>query len=152
DVVLTSKSQDDLLLPVVLNLSPQHQYDGAPLGAAGRSSDGTWLVDLSAALPDGVLHPGQSTTGHTITIYNPTRQRVAFDPTVSALSSPVGAPAFTSTPLTTAAAGTAYSYAAQALDPSGESLVYLLYQAPSGMTVDASSGILSWTPGAGSPA
>ncbi len=152
DVTVTSKSAFDLLLPVVLQLSPLHQYDGEPVGAAGRSADGSWLIDLSQGLPGGILHPGQSTTGQTVTVYNPTGQRVAFDPTVSGLPTPNGAPSFTSQPLTGAAAAQAYAYQAAAQDSDHEALTYILYQAPAGMTVDAATGLVSWAPTTASPA
>src|SRR5262249_28983126 len=34
----------------------------------------------------------------------------------------------------------------------GEALTYLLYKAPAGMTVDASSGLVTWNPGVAAPA
>ena len=98
-----------------------------------------------------MLHPGASTVGRTITVYNPTRQRVDFDPTVSALPGPLGAPAFGSQPVIQASVGSPYLYPALAHDPNGESLTYFLYRAPVGMTVDPATGVVRWTPGAGSP-
>ncbi|MDB5349218.1 MAG: hypothetical protein JWN86_465, partial [Planctomycetota bacterium] len=151
DVIVTSKSTSDLLLPLVLNLSPMQQYDGAPLGTSGQSSDGTWLIDLSASLPGGVLHPGASTVGRTITVYNPSRQRVAFDPTVSALPQANAAPSISSQPITSATTGAWYTYAAAATDPNGEPVTFVLYQSPLGMTLDSATGLIRWTPGAASP-
>ncbi|MEW6413301.1 MAG: putative Ig domain-containing protein [Candidatus Zixiibacteriota bacterium] len=54
------------------------------------------------------------------------------------------APAFTSTPVTTGTYGVAYSYDA---DASGyPAPTFALTTAPAGMTIDAASGLVSWTP------
>ena len=56
-------------------------------------------------------------------------------------------PQFTSLPITQATEGQAYSYDADALDlDAGDSLSFSLAAAPAGMTVDAASGVIQWTP------
>ncbi len=56
------------------------------------------------------------------------------------------APAFSSTPVTSATAGTAYAYTARATDPDGDAISYTLDAAPAGMAINATSGAISWTP------
>src|SRR5205807_6226286 len=56
---------------------------GEPLDSMGRTADGAFLIDLSATLTAGLLHAGQSTTGHTITVLDPGSRTVSFDPSVS---------------------------------------------------------------------
>ncbi|MDR0274777.1 MAG: putative Ig domain-containing protein, partial [Burkholderiaceae bacterium] len=56
------------------------------------------------------------------------------------------APAFTSTPATLATAGVAYTYAAKATDPDGDAVTYSLETAPDGMTINAQTGAVAWTP------
>jgi hypothetical protein len=58
-------------------------------------------------------------------------------------------PVITSTPPTTATAGTAYSYPILATDPQGAALSYTLVTAPQGMSVDIKTGLIKWTPSAG---
>jgi RHS repeat-associated protein len=59
-------------------------------------------------------------------------------------------PTITSTPPVTANAGEAYRYDVDATDPdAGDLLIYSLEQAPAGMTIDAGTGLISWTPGDG---
>jgi Bacterial Ig domain/von Willebrand factor type D domain len=58
-------------------------------------------------------------------------------------------PVITSTPPTTATAGTAYSYPILATDPQGAALSYTLVTAPQGMSVDINTGLIKWTPSAG---
>jgi hypothetical protein len=58
-------------------------------------------------------------------------------------------PSINSTPLTTATADTRYSYDVDASDPDvGEVLTYSLTTAPAGMSIDAASGLVEWTPSA----
>lgn len=55
-------------------------------------------------------------------------------------------PAFTSTPISSAATGQSYAYAAKAVDPdAGDFLSFSLTTAPAGMTING-AGVLSWTP------
>ncbi|MEO0804185.1 MAG: putative Ig domain-containing protein, partial [Cyanobacteria bacterium J06642_2] len=52
----------------------------------------------------------------------------------------------TSIPLTRAAANLPYGYAVVASDPEGDALDYRLTDAPEGMELDPSTGLISWTP------
>ena len=56
------------------------------------------------------------------------------------------APVIASQPELAAWRGEAYRYQAAASDPDGDTLTYRLIQPPSGMTINANSGLLSWTP------
>lgn len=57
------------------------------------------------------------------------------------------APSITSTPITTATPGIAYSYDLDATDPdTGDVLTYSLTTAPSGMAIDPVTGLITWTP------
>ncbi|MFM9882536.1 MAG: putative Ig domain-containing protein, partial [Burkholderiales bacterium] len=58
------------------------------------------------------------------------------------------APQITSTPVTTATAGVAYGYDVNATDANGGVLTYSLTQSPAGMTINATSGLIAWTPAA----
>ncbi|GAB1542664.1 hypothetical protein NUACC21_53380 [Scytonema sp. NUACC21] len=149
DVTITSKADQDLLLPVMLLLDPSATFTGVPNGAVGRTDSGAYLLDLKDSLPDGRLKSGASTTVRTITVNNPDALRVEFTPGIYAMPYPNLAPVITSTAVTTATLGQDYSYQISAFDPDGSVLGYLLYDAPTGMTVDA-NGLINWTPVAGS--
>jgi bacillopeptidase F len=58
-------------------------------------------------------------------------------------------PAFTSLPPTDAAVNLPYRYQAGATDADGGALAFALASGPAGMTIDAASGLLAWTPGTG---
>ncbi|HYU32388.1 MAG TPA: putative Ig domain-containing protein [Thermoanaerobaculia bacterium] len=141
DVKITNTGTNSLLLPVLLTLTPEQRFTGEPL-----------LIDLSGNVPGGLLRPGESTTGRTVTVRDPGAARVAFDPSVTAATAPNASPVFDSRPVTQATAGQPWVYQAQAHDPDGgTALGYLLYRAPAGMQVDAATGLLTWSPSAASP-
>ena len=55
------------------------------------------------------------------------------------------APTFTSTPVTTATVGALYTYDVNAMDPDvGDTLAYSLTVRPTGMTIDAATGLIQW--------
>lgn len=55
-------------------------------------------------------------------------------------------PVFTTLPVTTATPDTAYSYDADAVDPNRDAVTFALAQNPAGLTINAGSGLISWTP------
>lgn len=59
------------------------------------------------------------------------------------------APIITSTPITTATIGLLYTYDVDATDPDGDTLTYSfysIYTKPNGMTINSTTGVISWTP------
>jgi hypothetical protein len=59
-------------------------------------------------------------------------------------------PTITSTAITAGAVGTAYTYPVTASDPDpGDTLTFSLTTAPAGMSINAASGLIQWTPNAG---
>jgi RHS repeat-associated protein len=61
-------------------------------------------------------------------------------------------PYFVTSPPLNARSGSPYSYAAAAIDPEFQALIWSLASAPAGMTVDPNSGQVDWTPAGASPA
>ncbi|MHB0960422.1 MAG: putative Ig domain-containing protein [Pirellulaceae bacterium] len=57
-----------------------------------------------------------------------------------------GSPVITSVPPAHATVEQTYSYRVTAIDPENDPITYRLDAAPSGMTIDGSSGLLTWTP------
>ncbi len=58
------------------------------------------------------------------------------------------APVIESTPVTTAKEGAAYTYDVEATDPNEDTLTYSLTINPTGMTINSTTGVISWTPAA----
>ncbi|PKK90985.1 MAG: hypothetical protein CVV64_04230 [Candidatus Wallbacteria bacterium HGW-Wallbacteria-1] len=65
---------------------------------------------------------------------------------ITVSSTDLSPPRFISVPQDTAIYDRQYVYNAQAEEPDGEYLRFLLISSPSGMTVEADSGVLTWTP------
>jgi VCBS repeat-containing protein len=57
----------------------------------------------------------------------------------------------TSTPTPEVVAGETFRYQVGATDPNAEPLTYVLLEAPSGMTIDPDTGLITWTPPPGQP-
>jgi large repetitive protein len=66
--------------------------------------------------------------------------------TIVVAAPPNNPPVINSTPVTAATQGVLYNYSVGASDPDGNTLTYALTTAPVGMTIVASSGLISWTP------
>jgi hypothetical protein len=69
----------------------------------------------------------------------------SYSVTVEAAAANQG-PSITSAPVTTATTNAPYAYAVVANDPNGDPLAYSLITAPTGMSIDGATGLISWTP------
>ena len=110
---------------------------------AGMTIDATTgLVSWTAGATQVGTHPveilASASTGHTA--------RQSYTLTVS--TPPVGAIGFTSIPPGTATANVPYTYDADATGIPAATITYSLVQSPGGMTIDAATGVVSWTAGA----
>jgi len=55
-------------------------------------------------------------------------------------------PVIESDPVTTAKEGAVYTYDVEATDPNEDTLTYSLTVNPTGMTINSTTGVISWTP------
>ncbi len=55
-------------------------------------------------------------------------------------------PIIESDPVTTAKEGAVYTYDVEATDPNGDTLTYSLTVSPTDMTINSTTGVISWTP------
>ncbi|MBN4055271.1 tandem-95 repeat protein, partial [bacterium AH-315-K03] len=81
-------------------------------------------VNITVKIKDG--HLGTTTKDYKLTVVDPLNQ----------------APVFTSVPITQTAVGQAYQYIAVASDD--DAITYRLFDAPSGMTINATTGEINW--------
>jgi len=56
------------------------------------------------------------------------------------------APVIESDPTTTAKEGAVYTYDVEATDPNGDTLTYSLTTSPTDMTINSTTGLITWTP------
>ena len=57
-------------------------------------------------------------------------------------------PTITSSPITSSLINVLYTYNVKATDTDGDTLIYTLTSSPTGMAINSSSGVISWTPNA----
>ncbi len=55
-------------------------------------------------------------------------------------------PVIESDPVTTAKEGAVYTYNVEATDPNEDTLIYSLTTSPTGMTINSTTGVITWTP------
>ncbi len=115
-------------------------YDGSTVVAQGLASGATETFTISSAALSQGIHQFSATqtpsggqeSAHTANL------AVTFDTTAPG--------AFSSTPPTTATAGLALSYDAQHPEEGTTNFRYAPVSAPTGVTIDATTGPLAWTP------
>ncbi|MEM9826972.1 MAG: CARDB domain-containing protein, partial [Planctomycetota bacterium] len=116
--------------------------DGAPANADGFQilGDGTTLA------------AGTTSAAQTVTFSNPNLVDLSFDARVLASLPANQLPEFDTDPNTGASTGQRYEYQANANDPDGSSVRYVLARGPEGAQVDSATGEVSWQPNVGATA
>ena len=111
----------------------------------GETPGGLPYFDFSGFIGGDTLAPGQSTTGRTLSFYDP--NGIPFTYNLQILGQLNRPPTITSQPNTQALAGLPYVYQVTATDPdNNHPLTFSLLVAPAGMTVDPNSGKITWSP------
>ena len=132
---------DAPLVAVITNLSdPSVRVRNSD----GLTPGGLPYYDLSGFIGGNTLAPGQSTAGRTLTFYDP--DGIQFTYELQILGQLNRPPTFTSNPNSEAIPGVAYVYQATASDPDNDALTFSLLTGPAGMSVDPSSGKVTWSP------
>ena len=121
---------DDDTLTYSLTTKPPGMTINSTTGLISWTPTAAGDYNVTVRVSDGSLFDTQSFTIH-----------------VSEESEPVNqAPNITSTPITTATVGAAYSYNVNATDPDGDTLTYSLTTKPPDMTINSTTGLINWTP------
>jgi len=151
-VTITNSSGAVLNAPLVLvisNISPSTVTLANP---SGKSPSGNPFVSLTVPA-DGLL-VGSHIANVLLEFSDPTRVAFTFTVSVSsiaiqpeALPDYISGPLIESVPPTAALVGQALSYQVIASSANPASLVFSLSTAPQGMTINATTGLLQWTPG-----
>ena len=130
--------------------------DGTLIGSATASSTATSVTittNGTATLTDGThsITATQTLQNQAVSVGNLSTTTNLASPSSANLSITVEAspPQFNFTPVVTAREGVAYACQASASDAYGSALTYLLYQSPTGMTINANTGLITWTPAVG---
>lgn len=147
-MVVTNLTQFNLVVPLILYVNSLQPTTASVEGGMLNVPTGQWWLNLSSSISGGgtVLIPGGSTISVPFTIYNPAGGKISFKSGVFAMPLNSVAPVFTSTPITSATVGSTYTDVVSAHDPNGGSISYVLASGPPGMSINATSGLLTWTP------
>ncbi len=148
--------------PRITSTPPTSASVGSAYAYPVRAVDdlGLPLTYSLAAAPVGMtIDPGSG-----LILWTPTAGEVGPQSVTVAVADPLGGgvsqgfsvlvaatgggqpPAITSTPSFDAIVGNAYAYDITTNEPAGVALTYALLTAPAGMTIDATTGAVSWTP------
>lgn len=95
-------------------------------------------------LPNGFLEPGECSPALRLALSTP--QQVAVDFDYRVLAPDNAPPVFGSLPIVSTVAGGPYTYGASAFDPEGDVVTYSRVLGPEGLTIDPSTGVVSWAP------
>ncbi|MBD2616568.1 putative Ig domain-containing protein, partial [Nostoc punctiforme FACHB-252] len=108
----------------------------------GFTPDGIPYYDFTKLVGDKKLDPNELTQERSLIFYNP--EQVQFTYNLTVLSELNAAPVIQTQANKEIIAGYNYSYDVDATDPNGDSLQYKLLVSPDGMTIDPSTGLISW--------
>ncbi|MCU0548662.1 MAG: choice-of-anchor C family protein [Leptolyngbya sp. Prado105] len=112
----------------------------------GFTPEGLPYYDFSHLVADGKFDPSEITSDRSLVFYNPNGVQFTYELVVLAQLNQK--PVIESEPILETIAGKPYRYAVQASDPNRDVLSYRLLSAPEGMTINAQSGVIDWTPAA----
>ena len=99
----------------------------------------TWTPTVDQAGPNSVVLVVADSSGDSAT--------QSFTVNVNTVAAAQMPPVILSTPSTIALLGQVYAYNAQGADPQNEALAWSLDSAPAGMSINAATGTIRWTPG-----
>lgn len=115
-----------------------------PIGVHGFTPDGMPYYDVSGRVPGGRLAPDGLTTSFPFAFSNP--ERVQFDYDLVFFGLLNRAPNIGTVPVIEAIVGRTYRYDVDATDPDGDTATYRLVTRPEGMTINADTGDITWSP------
>ena len=155
---------DDVNRPPVINpIDDQTMNEGEPLtlNISATDPDGNTLAFTVNNLPDFadfnnssdgsatiVLQPDFSDSGqYTISVVVSDGELSALHSFSLSILNSNRAPKITSTAIITGTENIEYVYDVDATDPDGDTLTYSLLTGPDGLTIDSSTGVISWIPG-----
>ncbi|MGN1065242.1 MAG: fibro-slime domain-containing protein, partial [Thermoguttaceae bacterium] len=110
----------------------------------GVTKEGIPYYNVSDSIDGISLDPSEKTSWVNLSFSNPGRNRFTYE--LVYVYKTNEAPIFVTAPGVEAYPDKAYSYASRATDPNDDPLTYSLVVGPDGMTIDAETGDVAWTP------
>lgn len=143
-VTLSNTSTVSLGGNVTAAISPVTPPAVSALVADDYLPDGRALIGFTDEIAGGNLLPGQTTSSVALGFYDDADLRFTFN--VALLKPASHAVTFQSQPPTQATVGLLYSYTPTATGGDGSAFTFALSNPPAGMTINASTGAITWTP------
>jgi Putative Ig domain/Divergent InlB B-repeat domain len=150
-VTITNSSASDLNGPLLLVISNVSATTVTVANQSGKDPSGNPYVYV--LVPEGSLPAGKSISNILLKFNNPSRVAFTFGLSVSTveilpepLPEGVSEPLITSLPPTAAIVGKLLKYQVIASSNNPTSLAFSLSAAPAGMTINATTGLVQWTP------
>lgn len=144
DLAIENDGDYPVDVPLIVGITNLSDPSVRVRGFDGRTGDGVPFFDLSSRVSDGTLEPNKSSAGRTISFFDPNQSIFTYDLVV--LGKPNEAPEILTTPIVKASIGRPYRYDVDAVDPESNTLQYSLLSGPSTAAIDASTGVVTWTP------
>jgi RHS repeat-associated protein len=110
----------------------------------GTTPAGAPFITFANQIGPQGLQPGAASAAHAVAFADASQAQVGF--AVALLAQGNQPPAFSSAPPTLASVGRAYNYQPTATDPNGDQVSFKLDTAPDGMTINSTTGQITWTP------
>ncbi len=146
DVAIRNLGQYPADVPLLVGVTNLSDPDVRVLDAAATTLDGIPYYDFTGLVTGGTLNPNSSTGNLSLAFANPDRVQFRYDLVFFGLLN--RAPSVTSVPVVEASVGRSYLYDVNATDPDGDPLRFQLVSGPALMTIDETTGVLTWDPNA----
>jgi RHS repeat-associated protein len=144
DVTIRNTGQYPVDAPLFVAISNLSDPLVMPRGAKGYTPEGLPYYDVSDLVPGGKLASGQQTSTLEFAFFNPNEIRFSYDlKFFGLLNRP---PVITTIPVVEAFPGRSYQYDVHAVDPDNDPVRFSLITAPASMTIDPTTGLITWTP------
>lgn len=130
--------------PLLVGVTNVSQSNVSLLNIDGVTPDGMPYYDLTALLDQDSLQPGEQTDIATIEFFNPSQVQFTYD--LIFLAQTNSPPEITSIPVVEAYYDDPYIYDVDAVDANEDLLSFELTIASDGMTIDAATGLIDWSP------
>ncbi|MGR3278198.1 putative Ig domain-containing protein [Acaryochloris marina NIES-2412] len=150
DVVLRNIGTYGINGPLVLVVKNISDLNVQLRDADGLTADGLPYYDFTHLLVNGQLNPEGVSASQTLVFANP--DQVQFTYELEILADLNRIPVIESNPVTPGQTlaegiiGQPYTYQVRATDADGDDLTYQLLSGPTGMTIDAQTGLIEWSP------
>lgn len=150
DVVLRNIGTYGINGPLILVVKNISDLNVQLREADGLTADGLPYYDFTHLLVEGQLNPEGVSASQTLVFANP--DQVQFTYELEILADLNQLPVIESNPvapgqtLAEGIIGQPYTYQVRATDADGDDLTYQLLSGPTGMTIDAQTGLIEWSP------